>query len=81
MVKAVTKVLEDQAAAWNKGDLPGFMEGYWKSPDLRFLSGKTVTEGWQATLDRYRKKYQADGKKMGKLKLPPGFPFGQLPGA
>ena len=65
--KAIRKVLADQAVAWNKGDLPGFMEGYWQSPDLRFYSGKDVTSGWQATLDRYRKKYQADGKKMGQL--------------
>jgi beta-aspartyl-peptidase (threonine type) len=65
--KAIRKVLDDQAGAWNKGDLPGFMDGYWKSEDLRFFSGANVTSGWQATLDRYRKKYQADGKKMGQL--------------
>ena len=65
--KAIRKVLDDQAIAWNKGDLVGFMEGYWQSPDLKFFSGKDITKGWQATLDRYRKKYQADGKKMGQL--------------
>ena len=64
---AVKKVLADQQAAWNKGDLEGFMAGYWKSPDLTFYSGKEVTRGWQATLDRYVKKYKADGKEMGKL--------------
>jgi beta-aspartyl-peptidase (threonine type) len=65
--KAIRKVLDDQVIAWNKGDLPGFMEGYWNSPDLRFYSGKDISKGWQATLDRYRKKYQTDGKKMGQL--------------
>jgi beta-aspartyl-peptidase (threonine type) len=64
---AVKKVLADQQAAWNKGDLEGYMAGYWKSPDLTFYSGKEVTRGWQATLDRYVKKYKADGKEMGKL--------------
>jgi beta-aspartyl-peptidase (threonine type) len=64
---AIRKVLDDQAAAWNKGDLEGFMAGYWKSDKLTFFSGKDKTEGWQATLDRYRKRYQADGKEMGKL--------------
>src|SRR5262249_48250214 len=59
--------LEDQAAAWNKGDLEGFMAGYLKSDELTFFSGGKVTKGWQATLDNYRKRYQGDGKEMGKL--------------
>jgi HEAT repeat protein/ketosteroid isomerase-like protein len=65
--EGVRKVLDDQVIAWNKGDLRGFMEGYWQSPDLSFYSGKNKTKGWQATLDRYRKKYQGEGKEMGKL--------------
>jgi beta-aspartyl-peptidase (threonine type) len=64
---AIGKVLDAQVASWNKGDLLGFMEGYWRSPDLRFFSGNNKTQGWQATLDRYRKKYQGEGKEMGKL--------------
>jgi beta-aspartyl-peptidase (threonine type) len=65
--KAVKKVLDDQAVAWNRRDLERFMVGYWKSDDLTFFSGKDVTRGWQATLDRYRKRYQAEGKEMGKV--------------
>jgi beta-aspartyl-peptidase (threonine type) len=65
--KAIQQVLDSQAAAWNKGDLEGFMKGYWKSPDLTFFSGKDRTRGWQATIERYRKKYQGDGRQMGKL--------------
>lgn len=64
---AIRKVLNDQVAAWNKGDLPGFMEGYWNDEKLSFFSGNTKTAGWQATLDRYRKKYQGEKKEMGKL--------------
>ena len=64
---AIQKVLDDQVVAWNKGDLEGFMAGYWKSPELSFYSGGTKMAGWQATLDRYRKKYQGEGKEMGKL--------------
>jgi len=64
---AVKRVLDDQTVAWNKGDLEGFMAGYWKSEKLSFFSGDKKTAGWQATLDRYRKRYQADGKEMGKL--------------
>jgi beta-aspartyl-peptidase (threonine type) len=64
---AVRRVLSDQVAAWNKGDLQGFMAGYWISPDLSFFSGKERTRGWQATLERYVKKYRSEGKEMGKL--------------
>jgi len=64
---AIRKVLDDQVVAWNKGDLEGFMIGYWKSKDLSFFSGNAKTAGWQATLERYRKAYQAEGKEMGKL--------------
>lgn len=64
---AIRAVLSAQEGAWNRGDLEGFMAGYWKSDRLRFYSGGTVTSGWQATLDRYRKRYQAEGKEMGTL--------------
>ncbi len=63
----VRKVLDDQVAAWNKGNLAGFMAGYWKSPELTFYAGKDVTRGWAALFDRYRKKYQGEGKQMGQL--------------
>jgi len=65
--KAIQKVLDNQATAWNKGDLKGFMAGYWESPDLSFFSGNNKTKGWQATLERYQKRYQGDGTEMGKL--------------
>ena len=64
---AVRKVLDDQVAAWNKGDLERFMLGYWKSPSLTFFSGKEKTSGWDATLMRYRQRYQAKDVEMGIL--------------
>lgn len=64
---AIANLLADQVVAWNRGDLEGFMAGYWKSPELTFSSGKDRTKGWQATIERYRKSYQAEGKEMGKL--------------
>lgn len=63
----IRKVLDEQVAAWNRGDLKGFMRGYWHSPDLTFYSGQTVTKGWDETLARYRKRYQGEGAQMGKL--------------
>ncbi len=64
---AIRQVLDSQVAAWNKGDLEGFMAGYWKSEKLTFFSGDKIEHGWQATYDRYRKRYQAEGREMGKL--------------
>ena len=69
-VKGVSAVLAAQIDAWNRGDLDGYMAGYWKSPDLVFFSNGTETRGWQATLDRYRTRYQAAGRLMGTLDLP-----------
>jgi len=65
--KKIRTVLDDQAAAWNKGDLNGFMAGYWNSPDLSFYSGKDKKKGWDETFNNYKKRYQADGKEMGTL--------------
>lgn len=63
----IRAVLDAQVAAWNRGDLAGFMQGYWHSPELTFYSGNGVTSGWQATLDRYKQRYQSPGNAMGKL--------------
>jgi beta-aspartyl-peptidase (threonine type) len=64
---AVRAVLDAQVEAWNRGDLEGFMATYWRSPDLVFCSGATVTKGWDATLARYRQRYQTEGREMGRL--------------
>lgn len=64
---AIRKLLDDQADAWNRGDLDGFMVGYWNSPQLSFYSPKGKRSGWQETFDRYRAEYQSAGKEMGSL--------------
>ncbi|MEO1135218.1 MAG: nuclear transport factor 2 family protein [Pseudomonadota bacterium] len=57
----VRATLMAQAAAWNEGDLEGFMESYWKSDRLKFVSGVSTTRGWDATLKRYRDRYSGGG--------------------
>ena len=66
MSTEVRGVLEAQAAAWNRGDLEGFMDGYERSDDTVFVSGDEVTRGWQTVLDRYKKNYDSR-EKMGTL--------------
>src|SRR5262245_25769596 len=63
----IRAVLTAQVAAWNEGKLEAFMDGYWRSPELSFYSGGRKLAGWDATLERYRKTYQSEGKEMGKL--------------
>ena len=64
----IRRVMNEQTAAWNRGDIEGFMRGYWNSPELKFVSGANVTKGWQPTLDRYKKSYDSRAK-MGTLEF------------
>ncbi len=66
---AIEHVLRTQQDAWNHHDLDAFMAGYWNSPDLTFFSGAKETSGWQATLARYRSKYNSPGHEMGTLEF------------
>ncbi|HEX9760221.1 MAG TPA: DUF4198 domain-containing protein [Candidatus Acidoferrales bacterium] len=62
----VRALLAAQAGAWNRGDIEGFMAGYWRSEQLTFVTSAGVTRGWQGLLDRYRRNY-ADRAAMGRL--------------
>jgi ketosteroid isomerase-like protein len=64
--QAIRKVMAEQQDAWNAGDIPQFMEGYWKSDKLQFVGSKGVTYGWDATLSNYLKGYP-DKATMGTL--------------
>ncbi len=63
---AVRAVLEAQAAAWNRGDIDGYMDGYARDEMTTFISGDTVTRGWKTVLDRYKRSYDTR-EKMGTL--------------
>lgn len=64
----LTLILDEQVNCWNQGDIPGFMQTYWKSESLTFASGGEVERGWQATFERYQKRYP-DRAAMGKLRF------------
>jgi uncharacterized protein (TIGR02246 family) len=61
----IRKVLDDQVAAWNRGDIAAFATGYNDSPDTVFI-GKTVARGYGQMVERYKKTYPTP-EKMGKL--------------
>src|SRR3954466_10722462 len=64
----IRAVMNAQVAAWNRGDIDGFMNGYARSGDTEFVSGDKITRGWQIVRDNYRRKYDSR-EKMGTLKF------------
>lgn len=64
---AIAGVLEAQRAAWNRGDLDAYMNGYARGPDLVFTSGGQIRRGWDDTVRRYRTRYGGDRAGMGQL--------------
>lgn len=64
----VEKVLQDQAAAWNRGDIEGYMQGYWNNDSVRFVSARAITYGWKPLLERYKKSYP-DKAAIGRLEF------------
>lgn len=64
-VNAIKQLLLRQRDDWNKGNVAAFMKGYWESDSLLFI-GKSVSNGYQKTLDNYKKSYP-DPAAMGHL--------------
>jgi len=61
-------VLLAQQSAWNRGDIDAFVAlGYLRSPELTFYSGGEITQGYAATLRRFRSRYASIGNEMGRL--------------
>jgi beta-aspartyl-peptidase (threonine type) len=67
---AIRAELEEQVSAWNRGDLKGYMQGYWHSQELTFFAGSKESAGWESAYQRYRTAYLGKDnkdKQMGKL--------------
>lgn len=62
----IRQLLATQTQTWNRGDIEGFMQTYWKSDSLMFIGKSGVHFGWQETLNNYKKSYP-DTTAMGKL--------------
>ena len=67
-ISEIKALLAKQNAAWNKGDIGGFMEGYWNNDSMMFIGKSGIKYGWKNTLDNYKKGYP-DTASMGKLKF------------
>ena len=64
--QTIRKILAEQTASWNKGDLTAFMKGYWNNDSLLFVGKNGPTYGYNTTLQNYQKSYP-DTANMGKL--------------
>jgi ketosteroid isomerase-like protein len=63
----IRRVLDAQVAAWNRGDVREFMDGYDNSPSTTFV-GATITKGHAQVLANYLKRYPSRDK-MGTLQF------------
>jgi ketosteroid isomerase-like protein len=64
--KEIRQLLATQTGSWNRGDIEGFMQTYWKNDSLMFIGKSGVSFGWQETFNNYKKGYP-DTIAMGKL--------------
>lgn len=64
--KEIREILDRQTKAWNRGDLKGFMNGYWENDSLMYIGKSGVTYGFARTLQSYQRNY-GDTARMGQL--------------
>lgn len=64
---AIRTVMDAQAAAWNRGDIDAFMQGYNNAPDTTFVGSK-VEHGYAQILARYKARYNSQAA-MGTLRF------------
>jgi uncharacterized protein (TIGR02246 family) len=62
---AIEGLMTAQADAWNRADIPTFMQVYENSTETTFI-GLTMRKGYQTILERYTKAYST-AEQMGKL--------------
>jgi beta-aspartyl-peptidase (threonine type) len=60
--------MAEQQAAWNRGDIKAFAEGYKKSPHLVFAGKTSVDLGFDQMLARYLRSYPT-AERMGQLEF------------
>ncbi len=61
----IRAAIDAQSEAWNRADIPAFMQAYEDSPDTTFI-GTTLGKGYQPIRERYLRNYTTP-EQMGKL--------------
>lgn len=63
---AILTVVATMQDAWNRGDYRGYMQGF-RNPDVVFVSGGRIKDGWQGALDDYIRNYGPTPESRGVL--------------
>ncbi|MCW3123150.1 MAG: hypothetical protein JWQ38_2642, partial [Flavipsychrobacter sp.] len=63
--QAIRTMLSAQVTEWNKGNIEGYMHGYWENDSLLFIGSKGPRYGYKVTLQKYKEAYP-DEAHMGK---------------
>lgn len=62
---AIRAAIQSQVDAWNRADIPAFMQIYEHSPETTFI-GANIGKGYEKILERYQKNYSTR-EQMGTL--------------
>lgn len=65
---AILTRFEEGRSAWNRGDLDGYLAGYWDSDKTRWASGGTVLYGKKAIAAAYKARFPSP-KEMGQIEF------------
>lgn len=63
---AIREVFEAGCAAWNRGDLDGYLASYWDSNRTLWISNGSLRRGREAIESAYRSRF-SDPQQMGRL--------------
>ena len=63
---AIRKVFDEGCAAWNRGDLDGYLASYWASSQTLWISGGVLKRGKAAIVDSYMSRFSTPAQ-MGRL--------------
>ncbi len=59
----IEKVLNQQTAEWQKGNIDGFMQGYWHSDSLQFITARGIKKSYDSVSNNYKKHYDTPEKR------------------
>jgi uncharacterized protein (TIGR02246 family) len=64
----IQALFESSCAAWNRGDVGGYLSGYWHSDKVRWVSEGTVQYGFEAIASAFKARFGSPDN-MGRLEV------------
>ena len=64
----IRAVFESGCAAWNRGDIDGYLSDYWHSDKVRWVSEGKVSYGFEAIASAFKARFDSP-ENMGKLEV------------